>query len=385
MPRRSRDEHLFGEGPKRILALDGGGIRGMLTLSYLKLLEEQLRERHQNADLLLSDYYDLIGGTSTGAIIAAGLAKGYAVETLQDLYRDFGRDIFRKKWWRKGLVFAKFRAGPLRRYLDEHFDFELGDSRLTTGLMIMTKRWDTGSPWVIHNNPRGKYFSSGSSSREPNSKYNLAQVVRASTAAPTFFRPEKLRIARGVEGRFVDGGVTPHNNPALQLLLMATLEGFRLNWELGADRILLTSVGTGMDNPNLNPSTIKTKLALYDGITSLSALRADCDWLDQTLLQWLSESRTPWKIDSEVGDLSADLLTGQPLVTYQRYNVWFDRKWLKEDLGIDITEAEERSLPDMANPRNLAPLEEIGNKAAAQQIEPQDFPRGFDLPERQRP
>lgn len=379
MPRRTRDEHLFGDGAKRILALDGGGIRGMLTLSYLKRLEEILCQRHQDEDFLLSDYYDLIGGTSTGAIIAAGLAKGYKVRQLQDLYRDFGRDVFQKKWWRRGLVFAKFKTGPLQRYLDEHFDFELGDSRLTTGLMIMTKRWDTGSPWVIHNNPKGKYFSSSSASHDANSKYNLAQVIRASTAAPTFFRPKRLQIARGVEGRFVDGGVTPHNNPALQLLLLATLKGFRLDWDLGADKLLLTSIGTGMKNPRLSTSTIKTKFAMYDGITSLSALRADCDWLNQTLLQWFSDSKTPWKIDSEVGDLSADVATGAPLVTYQRYNVWFDQEWLRQNLGIEMTKAEERKLPDMADPKNLERLEEIGNEAAAQQLEAQHFPAGFDL------
>lgn len=76
------------------------------------------------------------------------------------------------------------------------------------------------------------------------------------------------------------------------MLLLATLEGFRLEWGLGADKLLLTSVGTGMQSPNLRTSTLKTKLALYDGITSLSALRADCDWLDQTMLQWFSDSKT---------------------------------------------------------------------------------------------
>jgi patatin-like phospholipase/acyl hydrolase len=62
--------------PKRILALDGGGIRGVLTLEYLEAIEALLRQRRNDPDLLLSDYFDLIGGTSTGSIIAAGLACG---------------------------------------------------------------------------------------------------------------------------------------------------------------------------------------------------------------------------------------------------------------------------------------------------------------------
>ena len=67
-------ERLTAQGPKRILALDGGGIRGALTLWYLGEIEQILRDRHKRPDLVLCDYFDFIGGTSTGAIIAAALA-----------------------------------------------------------------------------------------------------------------------------------------------------------------------------------------------------------------------------------------------------------------------------------------------------------------------
>jgi uncharacterized protein len=60
--------------PKRILSLDGGGIRGILTLEYLSAIEGMLKKRSSRDDFLLCDYFDLIGGTSTGSIIAAGLA-----------------------------------------------------------------------------------------------------------------------------------------------------------------------------------------------------------------------------------------------------------------------------------------------------------------------
>ena len=91
MPYKTRDEHLFGDGPKRMLALDGGGIRGALTLGYLERLEAILRERNWNdPDFRLCDYFDLIGGTSTGSIIATGLALGFSVEKLTDIYRALG-------------------------------------------------------------------------------------------------------------------------------------------------------------------------------------------------------------------------------------------------------------------------------------------------------
>ena len=70
---RTLFEHLSPDtGAKRVLALDGGGVKGMLTLGMIKPLEDQLRRRAGGApEFRLSDYYDLIGGTSTGAIIAA--------------------------------------------------------------------------------------------------------------------------------------------------------------------------------------------------------------------------------------------------------------------------------------------------------------------------
>ena len=83
---RTRDQHLFDVGPKRMLALDGGGVRGILTLQYLKRVEDILRKRAGNdQNFRLSQYFDLIGGTSTGSIIATGLALGWTVEKLEVL------------------------------------------------------------------------------------------------------------------------------------------------------------------------------------------------------------------------------------------------------------------------------------------------------------
>ena len=68
-------------GPKRILALDGGGLRGIVSLAFLKRIEALLKERHgDDPDFRLCHYFDLIAGTSTGAIIAAGLAVGMSVD-----------------------------------------------------------------------------------------------------------------------------------------------------------------------------------------------------------------------------------------------------------------------------------------------------------------
>lgn len=89
---RTRDDHFRNDGrPKRILSLDGGGLRGILTLGILERIEALLRERHGgDPDFRLCHYFDLMAGTSTGSIIAAALAQGWSVTRLRDQYLALG-------------------------------------------------------------------------------------------------------------------------------------------------------------------------------------------------------------------------------------------------------------------------------------------------------
>src|ERR1700689_512702 len=91
-------------GPRRILAIDGGGMRGALAVGILAKLEKVLREKLDRPDLVLADYFDLIGGTSTGAIIAAGLALGQDAEYLRQLYHRLGPIVFRHGGFRIPLI-----------------------------------------------------------------------------------------------------------------------------------------------------------------------------------------------------------------------------------------------------------------------------------------
>ena len=142
MSQLTRDEHLFGPGAKRILALDGGGIRAILSIQILRQVETMLRARQPaaaRADFRLGDYFDLIGGTSTGAIIATGLALGMTVDELDSLYRKLGAEVFDESWFRKGLMRAKFSEKPLRAALAAAFGkATLGGPELRTGLAIVT-------------------------------------------------------------------------------------------------------------------------------------------------------------------------------------------------------------------------------------------------------
>src|SRR6476620_7142188 len=151
-------------GPKRLLALDGGGIRGLITLGYLARIEGMLRRRSGRDDLVLADYFDLIGGTSTGAIIATLLALGFPVAKILELYRSVGRDAFRPKSYFLGplgrMLKARFQEEPLVKLLKEFLgDNTLSSPALRTGLMIVAKRADTGSVWSLVNLPDQKFYA----------------------------------------------------------------------------------------------------------------------------------------------------------------------------------------------------------------------------------
>ena len=201
-------DRLSSSGPKQILALDGGGIRGALTVGFLKRIEQILRERHGRPDLLLCDYFDLIGGTSTGAIIAAALSIGMSADEVTRTYLEFGGEVFNDRadpfgLPRLGLLRGRYNAEPLKRKLEEFFgERTLGDESIRTGLCIVTKRADTSSTWPLINHSGGRYYPK-------NHQILLRDAVRASTAAPTYFDPEEIDVGDGVEGAFVDGGREP--------------------------------------------------------------------------------------------------------------------------------------------------------------------------------
>src|SRR6266403_5046798 len=91
---------------KRLLALDGGGIRGVFALEVLARIEARLREKTGNPKLLLADHFDYMAGTSTGAIIATCLSWGMSVAEVQRLYINREIEIFRpapfyRRFWNK--------------------------------------------------------------------------------------------------------------------------------------------------------------------------------------------------------------------------------------------------------------------------------------------
>jgi len=377
------EQRLFSPGPKRILALDGGGVRGILTLAVLERMEGLLRERSADpAGFRLCQYFDLIGGTSTGSIIASGLALGLSSSQLLKLYRDLSARVFRRPPWSFGIFGPRFSRGPLASVLREIIgEVTLGSDKIRTGLAIVTKRADNGSVWILHNNPRGQFFSASSDSagHTANSEIPLASAILASTAAPTFFRPEFIKVADQELGAFVDGGVSPHNNPSLHLLMLAGLKGYGFNWPLGHERLMLASVGTGFFRQRHSVEHLKYTPSVFQAVNALTSMIDDGSRLVQLLLQWASNTPTPRRIDSEVGDLSGDSLTPEPLLHYIRYDAQLEIDWLLERLGISITRTEVERIQKMDDPRGVEMLIAIGRQIAARHVMPEHFPAAFDV------
>ena len=206
-------------------------MRGVITVAFLERMEAVLTA-HEERAVRLGDWFDLVGGTSTGAVIAGAIALGHTTEDLKHFYLRLAPRVFRRPFWRLMGLQAKFDAQALRHEIEQVVGERTLDSEdLVTGLCVVAKRMDTGSPWIIANNPRAPYWETPADRLFiGNRHYRLANLVRASTAAPAYFDPELLPIVDGAEhGLFVDGGVTPHQNPALILFLMTMLKAYGLS------------------------------------------------------------------------------------------------------------------------------------------------------------
>ncbi|RKS26345.1 patatin-like phospholipase/acyl hydrolase [Flavobacterium endophyticum] len=198
----------------RILSLDGGGIRGIITCVILKYIEEQL-QKLDNPNAKIGDYFDLIAGTSTGGILAVILlfpdsdkkAK-YSVETALDLYAKHGETIFNVSFWQQlinpfGLFNEKISQRALERQLQEVFGkLEIKD---------FIKPCLITSYDIFHR--KAKFFTSHEANSDLENFY-AKDACRATSAAPTYFEPAKIKSLYGQEFTLIDGGVYA-NNPAL--------------------------------------------------------------------------------------------------------------------------------------------------------------------------
>jgi uncharacterized protein len=368
-------------GPQRqrkLLAIDGGGIRGVLALEILKKIEGILRERTGNPALVMADYFDFIGGTSTGAIVATGLAQGMPVQEILDFYLRCGADMFSKAGLLQRLRY-RYDREPLAAKLQQVFGegTTLGSADLRTLLLMVLRNATTDSPWPIWNNPYAKYNDRNRS--DCNLELPLWQLVRASTAAPVYFPPEVISI-KGHDFVFVDGGLTMYNNPAFQMVLMATVDRYWPNagsgkapWATGEDKMLVVSVGTGTSPAayeRLDPDDMNL---LFNASTIPSALMFAALNEQDFLCRVFGNCLAGDQLDREVGDMlgsGGPLANGAKLFTYVRYNAELTGAGLT---AIGCGDMPPESVQKMDSVAAVDPLRRIGEEVGNRKVVPAHF------------
>jgi hypothetical protein len=375
-PLIARDRHLFAPGRKAILSIDGGGVRGIIALAFLERLEALLAER-AGRPVRLCDHFDLVGGTSTGAIVATGLALGLSATEIRDFYLRLGPKVFRKPVFRLPGWQSKFDANALRREIMEIFGERTLDSAdLLTGLGVMLKRIDAGSAWILTNNPRARFWETPTDSAFiGNRNYLLANIVRASTAAPHYFDPQEIQIVHGEPAAwFVDGGLTPHNDPSLALFLTAVMPCYGIEWPVGEDKLTIVSIGTGSFRPRVQPHELRRASSITIALHSLIQQIAENQQLTLSMMSWLGKGGARWPINAEIGDLANTEPPFGALYRFRRYDVKLEAEWLKDLLGVSLSAIELARVRRFDDPEAMAILDDIGRRAARLQMTSKDFP-----------
>lgn len=322
---------------KRILALDGGGIRGVFSLEILLRIESLLRDHYENPEMVLADHFDLFAGTSTGAIIATCLCWGMSVTAILELYLKYGTTMFTPvPWYRpfKKYLVSRYDAKPLSEFLQRIFSEDgngkvqalLDSPRLKKALLVVVRNHSTGSAWPLTNNPRAVF--NDPSKADCNMKIPIWKVVRASTAAPTYFDPEEITLGDRTH-LFVDGSITPYNNPALIAALTASLPCYKMEWPKGLDNIRLISVGTMRFSAGLPKKAERLWLG-YHAAKIPAALIQGVAWQQDYLCRCLGRCLFGESLDSEVGDLVDLCQSNDPWFGYVRYNHSYKATELEE-------------------------------------------------------
>ena len=209
------------------IAIDGGGIKGVMVTRALAILEDHLGQSCR-------DIFRLAAGTSTGAVISAGIGAGLSGAAMHRLYFEFGPTVFRKT--------CRARLWPLTRYRYATDSLEVALRRYIGG-MTMGDFWTTDPPidvvitvFDLVTNRTGFVKPW----KEEYAAWPVVRAILASASVPTYFPP--------VEGRYVDGGVGSYANPCYVAAYEAR---FCLDWDPA--RTTLVSLGTGRDPHGLQP------------------------------------------------------------------------------------------------------------------------------------
>jgi patatin-like phospholipase/acyl hydrolase len=219
---------------KKVLSIDGGGIRGIIPAMVLAEIERRTGK-------LTSEVFDLVAGTSTGGILALGLTKPgqggkaqYSAETLIELYETEGGKIFDLSVWHQlqsvgGFAEEKYPSKGIEEVAKRYFD-DVPLAEALTEVLVTAYEIERRGPWFFKRRHARDQDRKGDN-------FLMREVARATSAAPTYFEPLQLEWGPYGERAFIDGGVHS-NNPAM----CAYVEAIKIYPE---EDILVVSLGTG--------------------------------------------------------------------------------------------------------------------------------------------
>ena len=227
----------------KILSIDGGGIRGIIPGQILVALEQKLQAKTNNPEARIGDYFDMVAGTSTGAILTAAYVcpdeKGRPKFTAQeavDFYIEDGDDIFDVGFWRKigtigGLNDEKYSAKELERVLENAFgDTKLSELLKPTCFISYDIRQRRPIVFTQHD------------AVKKNKDFLVRDLLRGSSAAPTYFETARIYSLGSEKKKYVlvDGGMVA-NDPTL----CAYSEAITFKKVSGIKNMMILSLGTG--------------------------------------------------------------------------------------------------------------------------------------------
>lgn len=327
-------------GTVTILSIDGGGIRGLIPaiivadiVRRVRFLQTRIGPRRRRAPPpAVHELFDIIAGTSTGALLALALTRPDPVTPQQgiEIYRRYGKTIFPPSRFASVLamrqVFSdKYDHRPLETVLAELYGDSLLSETLSTVLVAAYNTDDRGPFFFKHYNPtairRSRHLQAEARDHED---FFLRDVARATTAAPTFFQPAQITSRSGNTYTLVDGGLVA-NNPALS----AYVEARKVYRD--ARRYVIVSIGTGRSGRNFPHDTIR-KWGYLDWVSPVHGVP-----LSSMMFDGQSES-------------VAHALKSLPRVDYYRFNA-------------DITAVAEEM--DDARRENIAAIEKMAREIIA--------------------
>jgi uncharacterized protein len=301
--------------PFRVLSLDGGGMRGVYTSTYLSELADAFARKRRVAALDVGKGFDLIAGTSTGGIVACALASGIPLRDVVSLYKEHGRAIFPMKLpTRLGPTLiaqlfsrpAALAAGAksLRNVLEARFGNEtLEEVYLRRGiaLAITAVEMNRHHSWVFktphHPNTNGR-----------DNRYRLADVCLATTAAPLFRSLAPLDDPYGGPSYFVfaDGGLWANNPVIVGLVEALELAAPEQPIEVFALGTCGRPAGQHIDRAKVHRGLIDWKLGGEAAVVSLDAQEFAFDNIARMLSHHLDRPCTVVRFPR--GEIPADLM-----------------------------------------------------------------------------